>query len=357
MIGQIRKWFRPTTQDHEESLPAAGAGRKQLKCDAEPTAKELEFLRQHVTVHRRDWKVLLQRTERALTARNGFGFGALNEFVNCGTLTVLDPFLGLIALISPQSSEESLRFLAGLVAEEFGETVPAEEIKMATYAIEGGQCTVVELPGAIAPGEPKFVGIATDTPMARLRGATKEDRPITMIYFVLAGGEHGKGKLEEWKFSKAGVHFEEGRFVVDCDVTLEATAGAFVDEVEKILVDGGWLARKGMRDMERNKPLEAMTAFEKVLGMDEAHFTWKVDAFIGSGAIRAMQGTDVISLPGVPFEYEIMRRYRCPQCQGPTDNRRLSGSTEYLSQAIVDHWRATCMKCEQDREIRFAVPK
>ena len=355
MVNPLRSLFR--SRGHEDSDQIFTSRRNQVRCDLKPSADETTFFQRHLSVHRHDWQILLARTQRAFTARSALGYGALNELVFCGTLSVLNPFLGLIALISEQSSPETLKLLCDLVGEECGESLPAANVKVRTYEINGGQCAIVELPEPIAIHEPALIGIVTDASMSQMHNAAKDDRPITLAHFAVTKAGDTTGNLEEWKFSSAGVLSDKGPFFVDYEIAVELKADAVLDQIEKIMEEGGWLVRRAMRDMKRRNLSEAKAAFEKALALERAHFSVQADAFIGAAVIRAMSGSDAISLPGVPFEYEIMNRYLCPRCMVPTDNKRLSGSTEYLSRAIVDHWRASCPECRQDRRLRFALPK
>jgi hypothetical protein len=333
----------------KEKQPTDRFKRKELHYSLEPTTEEITFLHQHVSVHRHDWKLLLGQTKRSVTARNVLGYCAMNEFVFAGTLTVLNPFLGLIALISQTSSRESLSFLLDLVAMECEERLTADTIRIRTFEIHGGHCTVVELPQPIGHKEPALIGIVTDASMKQMQAATKESNPINIVYFSLAKGEDTICGLEEWKF-REDVPFVEYQIKVQPDLE------KFIDQIEKIMDEGGWMIQDGKREMKKHNLAKARKAFDKVLATEEAHFTMKVDAFISLGVIRAIESTEVISLPEVHFEYMIMQRYFCPTCKVRTENLRLSGSTQYLSRAIIDHWRASCPVCKTDRRLRFAVP-
>jgi hypothetical protein len=214
---------------------------------------------------------------------------------------------------------------------------------------------VVTLPAPIAELGAHAIGIVTDRSLKKLSFEEKGDDRAALVYFALEESGKARPTICEWRFGETFKEHDWARHT-KYGIEVEPQAPSFVTVIERIMNSGGWTFASGWSKLKRCDAEGARRALDAVLSTPDAPDQLKLLAFIGSRLVCAVSGSDVISLPGVHFEHEIMRRYFCAACRVRTGNQRLSGSTQYLSQAIVDHWRASCPQCKKDRRVRFAVP-
>ncbi len=125
---------------------------------------------------------------------------------------------------------------------------------------------------------------------------------------------------------------------------------------ELILASKNLIVEIGSQKLDSFDIEGARHAFETVLETDAAE-ECKFKAFVGLLIIKAVTSSEVIPLPGVPFEYMVMKKHFCVTCKVPTKNWRRSGETKYLSNAIIDCWYAECPKCQRSQRVLFGVPK
>ncbi len=338
------------------------AGRKTAHCDLDlavplpdHTLTPLTFLKEHTGRHKTEWREWLEFVERPFTARNVFAYGALLEFAFAGTLSRFDDLIGPVAVATSRHSRDTMRFLCDLAQEGTGEELSSDQFQVQAVEIRGGSCVVVTLPPPTAELGAHAIGIVTDRSLKKLSFEEKGDDRPALVYFTLEESGKARPTICEWRFRET---FRKHDLAMHTEYGIEVApqAPSFVTAIERIMNSGGWTFASGWSKLKRCDAEGARRALDAVLSTPDAPDQLKLLAFIGSRLVCAVSGSDVISLPGVHFEHEIMRRHFCAACRVRTENQRLSGSTQYLSQAIVDHWRASCPQCKNERRIRFAVP-
>jgi hypothetical protein len=337
-----------TTRRH----PRASTMIKSITCNLTLESEQIQFLKRHTAVHSRDWRLLMSKVAFPFTARTALAYGAILEFVFAGTLSIFNAAIGPIALLSTASSKDTIRYLCDLVAKETGESLPVDEFRVLAFEISGGSCIVVTLPAPKADHEAHLVGIVTDSPLGGAGTEKSKEEPVSLIYISLEASERSNPTLAEWRFRYELCHTAYG-----IEVKPEVTP--FVDAIEKLMTSGLWtvaLGRQNLKRYDADGARLAFHAFDSVLRAEDAPDALKFEAFVGIGVVRAVMGNDVIPLPGVPFEYAIMRKHFCVTCKTPTKTWRRSGSTRYMSNAIIDCWCAECPKCHETRELFFGVP-
>jgi hypothetical protein len=288
-----------------------------------------------------------------LTAGTALAYCAMHEFVFAGTLSIFNPFIGLIALLSERGSRDTRSYFTELVCEEFPDAFRADQIGVHTFEINGGSCCVVSFPAPKVEKEAQFIAIVSDVPFAKMSRSTKEDRPVTILYLSLSLTEDKKYTLGEWKFRW---RFRSETLYRDYGIELKPEIASFVEGIEVLMSAGGWKLESGRQMLKGGNLVGARKAFQVILESNRANVRLKYEAFVCFGLVRALEDSEPIMLPGVPFEYEIMRQHFCISCKSSTEVQRLSSRTQYLGPVIVDFWRTTCPGCGRTSEVRFGVP-
>ena len=176
------------TSDENEGESVTSPSRKRIACDIELDSEPMEFLKRHALVHVGvDWEMLSR--QRRFSSHYLMAFSALRHFALGGTASIFNGAIGLIALLSSKTSNESLNYLCDLVAKEtHTPLLPADSFRVNGFEIQDGSCVVVTLPEPAEFPEAHMIGIVTDATLdAPATGANK--RRWTRLVGLFTGAQ------------------------------------------------------------------------------------------------------------------------------------------------------------------------
>ncbi|MFZ1010113.1 MAG: hypothetical protein WAN65_24965 [Candidatus Sulfotelmatobacter sp.] len=114
-----------------------------------------------------------------------FSYSALKHFALGGAISIYNNAIGLMALLSAETSIETLRFLCDLVNDEMAGSLSPYQISIDAFEIRHGTVVTVSMPFPSEIPEAYMIAIATNASLARASDQKEETAEINTLYFSL----------------------------------------------------------------------------------------------------------------------------------------------------------------------------